>query len=1418
MGTDLTMQPELAYLPGDRRLSIATHTPLPQRAKGTVLFADISGFTPLTEALVAVFGPRRGAEEATRRLNHIYDQLIASIHAHRGHVINFSGDGLICWFACTETDPTLCARHGVAAAWDIQRKMEQFATLSLDDGRQIPLAIKTALAGGPVRRFAVGDAAIQLIDVIAGDTVDRAAAGERLAAHGDTVIDATTLALIAPHVRVLAWRTAPASGARFAVIAPRGRHIDEFTGEQIDPSGAPAENGVPLFDMAHVAPWLLPAVRTRLHTTEDRFLAELRPAVALFARFGGLDFDADPDAATKLDQYICWVQQVLERFDGALIQLTTGDKGSYLYAAFGAPTAHDDDPSRAAQAAHALLAPPARLDYRPQPQIGICHGRMRAGAYGSRDRRTYGVQGPAVNLAARLMMQAKPGQVLTDPHSATLLEDIFVLNPAGHVVPKGQSQSVPVLAVGRRLRHSPIQHEHGTTAPVVGRDDELAVLTAALARACSGQGQVVRLEAETGMGRSSLVAAFVQSAKRAGAIVAAAGCESTEGDTAYFAARQIAGWLLGLGLLRNATPAEKVDHIRHFVQSTEPDWLPRLPLLGDLLGLPIPDNDLTAGLDARLRREALYSLTVAIVQTITKQTPLVLVVEDIHWIDEASLGLLMALGRSVAATRLLLLLTHRSQAQEQDLRRLNTLEQVQHLTPQTTVTLGPLAQAAIRRLIENRLGGPTTSLLLELIQSQAQGNPFFAEELLDALRERAQLALDANGHWHLQPATLAALRQDGLIQERDGVLGLTPGSTFNDSVLGLPASLHGAVLERLDALPEPLKLTLKTASVIGRRFSLQLLAGVHPTHVTMDALEAELAVLTEHHFTRVDVEGTSGSFLFRHNITQEVVYRTLLDDQRRLLHQAAGESLEVHDPTAVEQLAHHFYNGATDQMPARTKALHYLDGAAQRAQREYANETALLHLDRAMSLDGAWERLQRKTEILHLLGRRDEEAAALRVLGRVPGVPEFDTAFAWGTYHAALSHYAEAGASLDIALNAARAQADPQREARVLTRLGLIAWRQGEYGLATEHYVAALTALGNDPQLADEEADVRYGLGLVHRQQGQYDASLVELTRALTIYQRIGHRPNEAKTLIAIGHVEHYRHNFVAAMTAYEAALPIYQATGDRAGIGLSMLSLAQGLSATGAQGDAYPLLHAALAIYQEIGDTWSEILVWNELGVVAMLVGDFAAAQHNLDRGVALSLSIGDESGVAYTRCNLGQVLRDSGQMELALVSLEASLAVAEKQHDRHLEASTLQEMAITNLAQQRLQTAIAQAQRSSNLFAELELRDSCLPNELTIATAWLELGEVDKSWSVLNRAAHYLLAGETYEASHPQRDYWTAGTLLLKHGHVDVAQAMFGRAHLHMTRQLQRISDPHMRHTFLNNLPFNREIAAWIGEPVGG
>ena len=156
------------------------------------------------------------------------------------------------------------------------------------------------------------------------------------------------------------------------------------------------------------------------------FLAELRPAAALFLRFQGPDYDGDDDAGVKLDAYVRWVQRVLDRYAGSLIDITLGDKGSYLYAAFGAPIAKEDDSRRAVAAALALRTPPGDLDFIQPPQIGISQGVMRTGAYGGTTRRTYGVLGDEVNMSARLMQYAQAGEVIVNQRAQRYVAEDFV--------------------------------------------------------------------------------------------------------------------------------------------------------------------------------------------------------------------------------------------------------------------------------------------------------------------------------------------------------------------------------------------------------------------------------------------------------------------------------------------------------------------------------------------------------------------------------------------------------------------------------------------------------------------------------------------------------------------------------------------------------------------------------------------------------------------------------------------------------------------------------------------------------------------------------------------------------------------------------------------------------------------------------
>jgi class 3 adenylate cyclase len=445
------------YLPQDRRAALARGEPLPKHTRGAALFADISGFTPLTEALDRGLGSRQGAEALTHQLNQIYDALIAEVERYSGSVIGFAGDSITCWFddglqiadcklqiaepSDQSTIYNLQSTIGraVACALAMHAAMQQFAAISLPDGTTTPLALKIAIASGPAHRFVVGDPSIQLIDTLAGTTVRRMAAGEHLAQPGDTLVDALTAAALGQQLLIAEWRIGDAPDQRFAVVA--GLQIADST-SQIDPIDN--QSAISNLQSEIVRPWLLPAVYERHQAGLGEFLTELRPVVALFLRFGGIDYDTDGDAGSKLDTFIRRVQRIVARYEGALLQLTIGDKGSYLYAAFGAPIAHEDDARRAAHAALACLALPDQLDFLQPLQIGISRGVMATGACGSSTRRAYAAMGDEVNLAARLMGRAAPDEILISGRVQTALAAAFELEPLEPIALKGMPEPLPI--------------------------------------------------------------------------------------------------------------------------------------------------------------------------------------------------------------------------------------------------------------------------------------------------------------------------------------------------------------------------------------------------------------------------------------------------------------------------------------------------------------------------------------------------------------------------------------------------------------------------------------------------------------------------------------------------------------------------------------------------------------------------------------------------------------------------------------------------------------------------------------------------------------------------------------------------------------------------------------------------------------
>ncbi len=442
------------YIPMDRRQALAHGETLPEWTQGAVLMADVSGFTTLTETVAQELGLQRGAEEISRQLDRVYTVLIDEAHHYRGSIIAFSGDAITCWFdeehgRGTDEAGTSSLR-AVACAQAMQTAMRQFATVTTPVGTPITLAIKVAVAAGPARRLLVGDPHLQQVDVLAGRTVDELATIEALARAGEVVVSKACAAQLSEHLIVDEWR----NGDQAAVVQRLA----------IEAAASPwPDLSADALSEAQARPWLLPAVFEKVRTGKADFLSELRSCAALFLHFEGLDYD-DDEVSAQLDAFVQWVVRVAGRYAGSLVQLTVGEKGSFLYLTFGAPVAHYDDAARAVSTALELRAPPAALSAITGIHIGLTYGQMRAGTYGSPTRRTYGVMGDKTNLAARLMQAATARRDLADQASDILCDEAiyeaarvqFEFEPLSPIRVKGKAQPIALYRpTGQRAGATP---------------------------------------------------------------------------------------------------------------------------------------------------------------------------------------------------------------------------------------------------------------------------------------------------------------------------------------------------------------------------------------------------------------------------------------------------------------------------------------------------------------------------------------------------------------------------------------------------------------------------------------------------------------------------------------------------------------------------------------------------------------------------------------------------------------------------------------------------------------------------------------------------------------------------------------------------------------------------------------------------
>jgi adenylate cyclase len=690
---------------------------------------------------------------------------------------------------------------------------------------------------------------------------------------------------------------------------------------------------------------------------------ERKQVTVLFADVkGSMDLaeQHDPEEWRRIMQgFFSILADEVRRFEGTVDKFT----GDGIMAVFGAPVAHEDHARRACFAALRMLDDIAEYaaelrrkhSLNFSVRIGVNSGEVVAGAISSEGDGEYTAIGHTVGMAQRMEALAEPGKAYLTEAAAELARGFFELEDLGEFEIKGASRPVRVFelaGVGSARSRLDLSRERGFSR-FVGRDEEMAVLAGALERAKSGEGAAVGIVAEPGIGKSRLCHEFAERARAEGIEVFECQAQSHGREIPFMPVLQMLRSYFGIA---DGDPERIVrEKIAGRALLLDPDLADDLPLLFDFLGVPDPDHPLPQ-LSAEARHRALRGVVCKLIRAPRRRDPIVTIVEDLHWIDEASEVLLGELLGSVEGTQTLAIVNFRP---EYEARWSGPPDYL-------PLSLEPLGQASTDELLRDLAGGdPSLDGLGALIHERTGGNPFFIEEIVRELAESGYLEGERGAYTLVRPIEDA----------------------------GVPATVQTVLAARIDRLDPEAKRLLQAASVAGKEIgerSLALVAGFDDSATG----EATLRELIEGGFLYELELYPERVLAFRHPLTREVAYATQLAEQRAATHAAVAEAMIEINPDRHDELAaliaSHLEQGGKTLEAARwaARAAHWAGHSrpndALRLWRTVTDLVARLDSDpetdalalssRLLQLDYAWRLGMEREELARLEAEAGEIA------------------------------------------------------------------------------------------------------------------------------------------------------------------------------------------------------------------------------------------------------------------------------------------------------------------------------------------------------------------------------------------------------------------------------------------------------------
>ena len=1128
-----------------------------QSLDASLCFVDISGFTNLAERLAR--RGRIGAEELTEVLNRVFATMLALAYERTGSLVKFGGDALLLLFRGDDH-----AGQAASAAVEMRAALREAATIPTSVGT-VPLRMSVGIHSGEVQLFLAGRSHREL--VIAGPAATTTTIMEHAAGPGEIVVSAATRALLGPG----AADRPSGPGWRLGWRQPRRTAPGPVTARPV-----PAEA------VAECVP-----VGLRAYLGDSALEPEHRAATVGFVRFSGIDRiveEEGPDAAAAaLHRLVTVVQSSVDEELVTFLATDIDENGGKLILAAGVPATREDDEGRMLRTVRRIADATGILPVR----IGVNRGHVFSGAVGMRFRSTFTVMGDTVNLAARLMAAAPEGEIYATPAVVERSRTTFATTALAPFQVKGKAAPVAALAIG--VETGTRTADGGDLLPFVGRDAEHTAIVDRLEALAGGEGGALVVEGGAGVGKSRLVdEAFTSAPHLATTVVRG---EPYGMTFPYRALRDAVRQLLGV---QRADPAMMARALLRRLRIIDPDLLPLAPLVGEVAHIYVPSTVEVDEIEPRFRRDRTADAVIRLLAA-RPDGPLAIVVEDAHWVDEASAQLL---GRLVAAA------VDPGEPQPWLVMAVRRSGPGGFRPDGAEIPVRPLSAERTEQLVWAATdASPLRHHDVSAVVRRANGNPLFVHEILRLVAQT--------------------------------------GSTA-----ALPDSLDSVVGAEIDALDPKPRRVLRCASVLGQSFrdeTLRLLLegdGIDPG----DALTGDLA-----RFLEPDGEGR---WRFRQALTRDVAYEGLAFRRRRQLHRTAGVVTEKLAAGRVDQvadlLAYH-YGVAQDN----EQAWHWAGLAAQRARGSYANVEAATHYEAALD---ASRRLpdvpdDEKAAMWSGLGDVREQlgmfSAALDAYGRAGQLVREDP-FAQARLALRRGRAREQTGRYSAALREVRAAARrlgpleselARRWQARLTAFEAIV-RQGQE-LPEEALVVARRAVeqaseaGERFALAQAYAATDWALIVL----GRADEA-VFMAKALAIYEELGDLPRQAAALNNLGAAAYFEGRWDVAGDFYDSAREASRRSGNEALAAMAAMNQGEIFVNQGRLDEAESVLLEARRVLRATGSEAAQFTDI-QLGRVAIEREDLAEAERLLTHAQQDAAAMGRygsalEAAIHLSRCHL--------------------------------------------------------------------------------------------------------------------------------------------------------------------------------------